>query len=192
MISNIFSILIFQSAMTSSTLGPFDQQHLQHFDYSISNNIFNILTFRSATSSTLWLFRSATTSSAFWPFDRQHFQHFEFSISNNIFNILTFRSIATSSVLWHLDQQYHHQHFSLSISRNIIIIIFWSVDYNHHHILIFRSETSSSYSDLLIRNIINIETSSSYSDLSISMASSSTTTCNPQLKDKKYLDHFWT
>ena len=32
LINNIFRILIFQLATTSSALGPFDQQHLQHFD----------------------------------------------------------------------------------------------------------------------------------------------------------------
>ena len=66
---------------------------------------------------------------------------------------------------------------------NIIIIIFWSVDHNHHHILIFRSDH---HHTLIFRleNIINIlwsfdqkhhqhtlifrlETSSSYSNISI-------------------------
>ena len=72
-----------------------------YFDLLISN-IFNTLTFWSATPS--------TTYSTLWPFKQQHLQHLDISIRSNIFNTLTFRS-ATSSAFWPFDQQQYLQHF---------------------------------------------------------------------------------
>ena len=132
-------VFIFNLQSSSSTISSvFDQQHLQHFDLSISNDIFSTWTFRSVTSSALWLFDQ-----------QQHLQHFDLlinnifsififqfvatyfstltgSISNNIFSILIFQLAMTSSALGPFDQQ-HLQHFDYSISNNIFsILTFWS------------------------------------------------------------------
>ena len=97
----------------------------------------HLLTFWSATSSTLW------------SFDQQHLQHLDLLINSNIFSTLTFRS-ATSSTLWPFDQQQHIQHFDLSIITNIfsilIINIFStliSISKDIFSILTFQSATSS-------------------------------------------------
>ena len=120
--NNIITIFIFWS---------YDQQHQkyhhQHFDLSIIN-IFNTLSFQSATTSATYL--------VFWHFDLQHLQHFDLSISNifsNNFSILIFWSAttsATSSVPWPFNQQ-HLQHFDLSISnifRSATSSVLWPFD----------------------------------------------------------------